>query len=131
MHGTNFRTSQIGRLRRRTDGPTLTLIWGRRGDTRIDKGDDRPTHPAQKGFTPDGLPGDARGSAVHGSEPVSPAMVSTSSGLSRFATAGLPSPGSGPNDLRGRRLDSIAEFLDRHAGDDSVAGEVNNIRLIR
>ncbi|HEY4928926.1 MAG TPA: hypothetical protein VIH95_07220 [Acidimicrobiales bacterium] len=116
MPENTFRTSRTERTRRRTDGPVLALVRGTGGSFRTTSRDVRPVHPAQPGFTPDGVPSDARFSAVHDSEPGSPPVDRTSRGNASLDTDGAASTGSGPIEHRHLVLDRMAEFLDAHAG---------------
>jgi len=131
MQGSTFRTSPTDRRHRRADGPALTLIVGTGSAPRTSIRDARPTHPAQEGLTPDGVPGDTRGSDVQVSEPVSSSPGNPSRGNTTLDTAGLTSTGSGPNDHRGMLLHRIAEFLEVHAGDDRYSAPVTEVRLLR
>ena len=131
MQGSTFRTSPTERRRRRTDGPALTLIVGTGSVSHTSIRDARPTHPAQEGFTPDGVPSDSRGSAVQVSEPGSSPLAIPSRGNATLDSAGLTSTGSGPNEHRGMLLHLIAEFLEVHAGDDGDSDPVTEVRLIR
>ena len=121
MPGSTFRTSRTERLRRHADGPVLTVIDGTGGRSRTPSRGTRPAHPAQVGFTPDGIPGDTRVSAVQASEPGPSPLRSTSRGSTSLDSDGMTSTGSGPIDHRGPVLDRIAEFLEAHAGDDATA----------
>ena len=118
MPGSTFRTSRTERIRRRTDGPALTLIRGAGGSFFTTSRDLGPVHPGQQGFTPDGVPSDARLTAVQDSEPGSPPIDRTSRGNASLDTDGTASTGSGPIDHRYLVLGRIAEFLDAHAGDE-------------
>lgn len=131
MQGSTFRTSPTERQRRRTGGPALTLLAGSGGASRTSTRDARPTHPAQEGFTPDGVPSDTRGTAVQDSEPGSSPFRSTSRGNATLDTEGLTATGSGPNDHRGLLIDLIAEFLEIHAGAGVDPPPVTEIRHIR
>ena len=117
MHGNTFRTSPSGRQRRRTDGPALTLVMGGGGVSPTTSGDARPTHPAQEGFTPDGIPSGSRGTAVRISEPGPAPSHRTSRGNATLDSAGRAASGSGPIDRRAELIGLIAEFLDEHAGE--------------
>jgi len=123
MQGTTFRTSPTDRMRRRTDGPTLTLIRGADNGSRTSIRDDRPSHPAQDGFTPDGLPSDSRDSAVHDSEPGPSPFTTSSRGSSTLDQVKVTSTGSGPINYRGQLLQLVAEFLEQHAGDDDTVSQ--------
>jgi hypothetical protein len=134
MQGNPFRASPTERLRRRTDGPALTLIVDPIGVSRTSIRDARPPHPAREGFTPDGITSDTWGSAVHSSEPGSSPFASMSRGNTTLDTEGSTSTGSGPNDHRGLLLHLVAEFLEAHAGDDidpAQNTEVTEVRHIR
>jgi len=123
MPGSSFHASRTHRRTRRSDGPALTLIQGTGGRSRTTTtGAARPAHPAQEGFTPDGIPSSTRVAAVQDSEPGSSPSRSTSRGNTTLDTDGTASPGSGPNDHRGLLLDRIAEFLEAHAGADLEQG---------
>ena len=130
MQGSTFHASRTVRLRRRTDGPALTLVRGTGGGSRTPTRDVRPAHPAQPGFTTDGIPSDARGTAVQDSEPGSPPVDHLSKGNTTLDTDGKASTGSGPIDLRDPVLDRIAQFLEAHAG-DAGTGPATGIRHIR
>ena len=130
MPGSNFRTSPTERSRRRTDGPALTLVQGTGGRSRTASRDVRPVHPGQPGFTPDGIPSDARDTAVQDSEPWSPPVDRTSRGNASLDTGGMASTGSGPIDQRYALLARIAEFLDAH-GDDVDAEPARQMRHLR
>lgn len=126
-----FHTSRTERGRRRTDGPELTLIVGTAGTPGTTTRDPRPVHPAQEGFTPDGIASDVRGAAVQDSEPGSSPSGSTSRGRPTLDTEGRTAPGSGPIDHRGLLLGLVAEFLEAHAGDAAATtgdAEVHHIR---
>ena len=131
MPGSNFHTSPTERLRRRNEGPALTLIMGTSGVSRTSNRDARPTHPAQEGFTPDGVPSDSRGSAAQVSEPGSSPHANPSRGNTTLDTVGLTSTGSGPNNHRGMLLHLIAEFLEGHAGDEDDSAQFPEVRHIR
>ena len=80
MPGSTFHASRTEHLRRRTDGPALTLVRGTGGGSRTLTRDVRPAHPAQPGFMPDGILSGARGSVVQVSEPGSPPVEHLSRG---------------------------------------------------
>jgi hypothetical protein len=122
MPGSTFRTSRTERFRRRTDGPALTLVRGAGGSFFTTSRDLGPVHPGQPGFTPDGVPSDARFTAVQDSEPGSPPIDRTSRGNASLDTEGTASTGSGPIDHRYLLLDRVAEFLEAYA-DDQVDTE--------
>ncbi len=119
MPGSTFRTSRTERRRRRTDGPALRLVVGTGGTSRTPTGDARPAHPAQEGFTPDGIPSDARYTAVRISEPGPAPSHRTSRGNAGLDSAGRAASGSGPIDRRAELIELIAGFLEDHAGDPS------------
>lgn len=96
MPGSTFRTSRTERLRRRTDGPSFTLIVGAADRSRTTHRESSPAHPAQEGFTPDGIPGDARDTAVQDSEPGSSPFRSVSRGNASLDSEGMSTTGSGP-----------------------------------
>ena len=127
MPGSTFRTSRTSRTsrterrRRHADGPVLTLIPGTRGRSGTPSCETRPAHPAQEGFTPDGIRGDARDTAVQASEPGPSPLRSTSRGSTSPDGDGMTSTGSGPIDHRGLVLDRIAEFLEANAGGDATS----------
>jgi hypothetical protein len=131
MPGSTFRTSHTERTRRRTDGPALTLVEGTGGRSRTTSRDIRPAHPAQPGFMPDGIPSNARDTAVQDSEPWSPPVDRTSRGNASLDIDGMASTGSGPIDERYRLLAHIAEFLETTADDRVGAESAREIRLIR
>ena len=128
MQRTTFRTSPTERLRRRIDGPALTMILGTGGASRTSVGGDRPPHPAQDGFTPDGVPGDSRDFTVHDSEPGPSPVAISSRGSATLDRAEVTSTGSGPNGQRGQTLQLIAEFLEQHVGSDRNAAQVTVAR---
>lgn len=128
MQGTTFRTSPTERLRRRTDGPALTLIRGTSSGSRTSIRDDRPSHPAQDGFTPDGIPSGSRDSAVHDSEPGPSPFTTSSRGSTTLDRVKLTSTGSGPNVHRGQLIQLVAEFLEQHAGDDDTVSQFSAAR---
>jgi len=130
MTGRTFTTSPPGRRRRRTDGPSLTLIQGAGGPSRTNTGDVRPVHPAQDGFTPDGVPSDARGRAVRVSGPWSSPFVPPSRGSASLDTEGVATTGSGPRIDRGALLDLMDDVLGAAVG-DTPAGPDRRIRSIR
>ena len=119
MPGAHSAPVATERIRRRTDGPALALIRGAGGSFSTTSRELGPVHPAQPGFTPDGVPSDARITAVQDSEPGSPPVDRTSRGNASLDTDGTASTGSGPIDHRYLVLDRIAEFLEAHAGDES------------
>jgi hypothetical protein len=80
---------------------------------------------------PDGIPSDARGTAVHDSEPWSPPVDRTSRGNASLDTDGMASTGSGPIDERYLLLARIAEFLEAHADEPVDAGPTHQIRRLR
>ena len=131
MPGSTFRTSPTERRRRRTDGPVLTLVEGTGGRSRTTSRDVRPAHPGQPDFMPDGIPSDARDTAVQDSEPWSPPVDRTSRGNASLDTDGMAPTGSGPIDERYRLLARIAEFLEAHAGEPVDAEPARQIRRIR
>jgi hypothetical protein len=131
MQRSTFRTSPNERLRRRHDSPALTLIVGTAGVHCANIREARPTHPGQEGFTPDGIPSDSPGSAVHVSEPGSSPFITRSRGNTALDTDGLTSTGSGPNDDRGMLLRLTDEFRELQAGDDIDTAPDTGIRLTR
>jgi hypothetical protein len=131
MQRSTFRTSPNQRLRRRTDGPALILIVGSAGVPCTSIRDARPTHPGQEDFTPDGIPSDSPGSAVHNCEPGSSPFASRSRGNTALDTDGLTSSGSVPNDDRGMSLHLTAQFCELHASNDIDAAPDTEIRLTR
>jgi hypothetical protein len=130
MPGSAFRTSPTERIRRRTDGPVLTLVEGTGGRSRTVSRDVRPAHPGQPDFMPDGIPGDAPDITVQDSEPWSPTVDRTSRGKASLDTDGMAPTGSGPNDERYLLLARIAEFLEVHAGEPVDAQPERRIRRI-
>ena len=125
MPGSTFRTSRTERSRRRTDGPALTLIRGAGCSFPTTSRELGPVHPGQPGFTADGVPSDARFTAVQDSEPGSPPVDRTSRGNASPDTDGTASTGSGPIDHRYLVLDRMAEFLGAHAGVELDTGEID------
>ena len=128
MPGSTFRTSRTERLRRRADGPVLTLILGSEGRPGTPSRETRPAHPAQEGFTPDGIRGDARDTAVQASEPGTSPSHRTLRGSTSPDGDEMTSTGSGPIDHRGLVLDRIAEFLEANAGGDATLGQRSSLR---
>ncbi len=131
MPGSTFRTSPTERLRRRTDGPALTLVVGTGGASRTTTRGARPVHPAQEGFTPDGVPSDARATAVQDSEPGPSPVLRASRGNATLDSGGRAASGSGPIDRRGQLIDLIADFLEAHAGDDAGRATTTRVRHSR
>ena len=131
MQRSTFRTSPNERLRRRNDGPALTLIVGIAGVACTSIREARPTHPGQEGFIPDGIPSDSPGSTVHVSEPGSSPFITRSRGNTALGTDGLTSTGSGPNDDRGMLIHLPAEFRELQAVADIDTGPGSEIRLTR
>jgi hypothetical protein len=129
MPGSTFHACRTERLRRSTDGPALTLVRGTGGGSRTPTRDVRPAHPAQPGFMPDGIPDDARGSAVQVSEPGSPPVEHLSRG-NTLDIDGRASTGSGPIDLPNPDLGRLVRLLEAHA-DDADGGLAAWIRSIR
>jgi hypothetical protein len=80
---------------------------------------------------PDGIPSDARDTAVQDSEPWSPPVGRTSRGNASLDTDGMASTGSGPFDERYLLLARIAEFLEAHADEHVDAEPALEIRRIR
>ena len=126
MPGSTFRTSRTERRRRHADGPVLTLIPGTRGRSGTPSCETRPAHPAQEGFTPDGIRGDARDTAVQASEPGTSPLRSTSRGSTSLDSDRMTSTGSGPIDPRGPVLERIAEFLEANAGGGATAQDAGS-----
>jgi len=124
MPGNTFRTSRTERLRRRTDGPALTLVVGCAGSPRTTIGDAHPKHPAQEGFTPDGIPSGTRVSVVQVSEPGPAPSRRTSRGNATLDSRGRAASGSGPIDRRRQLIDLVAAFLEDHAGDGATGARV-------
>ena len=131
MPGSTFRTSPTTRLRRRTDGPALTLVRGEAAISRTTIGDTRPVHPAQEGFTPDGIPSHARGTVVQDSEPGPSPSHRTSRGNATLDSEGRAASGSGPIDRRGQIIELIAGFLEEHAGDERPDAGATGVRQSR
>jgi hypothetical protein len=123
MPGSTFRTSPDQRLRRRTDGPALRLVVGTGTNSRTTSRDTRPAHPAQEGFTPDGIPSHQRDTAVQVSEPGPAPSRRTSRGNATLDSEGRAASGSGPIDRRAELIGLIAGFLDDHAGDGAGSGD--------
>jgi len=130
MPGSTFHASRTERLRRRTDGPALTLVRGTGGGSRTSTRDVRPVHPAQPGFTPDGIPSQERAAAVQDSEPGSPPVEHLSRGNTTLDIDATASTGSGPIDSPNPDLDRVARFLEALAG-DADGGHATGIRSIR
>jgi len=116
MPGSTFRTSRTERQRRHAEGPVLTLILGTQGRPGTRSRETRPAHPAQEGFTPDGIRVDARDTAVQASGPGPSPSRSTSRGSTSPDGDAMTSSGSGPIDHRRPVLERIAEFLEANAG---------------
>jgi hypothetical protein len=127
MPGSTFHASRTERLRRRSDGPALTLVRGTGGGSRTPTRDVRPAHPARPGFMPDGIPGDARGTAVQDSESGSPPVEHLSRGNATLDIDGRASTGSGPIDLRNPDLVRLVQFLQALTG-DAEGGRILNRR---
>lgn len=129
MSGSTFTTSPIGRRRRRTGGPALSLIEGSGGPSRTRGRDARPVHPAQAGFTPDGVPSDARRRAVQASGPWSSPVLMTSRGSTSPDVDGVATTGSGPTLDRGVVLDALADVLASTDG-DAPTGPDRHLRAL-
>jgi len=97
MPESTFRTSRTEQSRRRTGGPTLTLVRGTGGAPGTRScGADR-THPACEGFTPDGGTTPATGPAVQSSEPDASTPSRTSRGRASSDSGRTTHSGSGPH----------------------------------
>ena len=130
MQRSTFRTSPIERGRRRTAGPTLTLVADA-SDSATTSRDVPAWHPASEEFTPDGSPEATHLRLVQDSEPGTPTLRSTSRGSASPDSEGTASPGSGPIHERWLLIERIAQFLEATAGDPSVERPDTRIRQIR
>jgi len=130
MPGSTFHASRTERLRRRTDGPALTLVRDTGGGSCTSTRDVRPAHPAQPGFIPDGVPSDARGTAVQDSEPGSPSAEHLSRGTATLDIDGRASTGSGPINVWNPDLIRLVRLLEALA-DGADGGHVPRIHSIR
>ncbi len=130
MQRSTFRTSPIERGRRRTAGPTLTLVAGT-ADSATTSRDVPAWHPASEGFTPDGTSATTRLRLVQDSEPGTPALRSTSRGSASPDSGGTASPGSGPIPDRLLLIARVARFLEETAGDPGAHRADTRIRRVR
>jgi hypothetical protein len=120
MPGSTFHASRTERLRRRSDGPALTLVRDTGGGSGTPIRDVRPAHPGQPGFTADGVPSDTRGTAVQDSEPGSPPVEHLSRGSATLDIDGRASTGSGPINLRDPDLVRLVRLLEALTGDGGI-----------
>ena len=122
MQGSAFQINQTEQSRRRTNGPTLTLIYGSGGS---DTATPRPlvprvaerAHPGFEGFTPNGTTPGAPGPAIQVSEPESPSSCSTSRGNATPDNESATHSGSGPIMSSWQFAELAARYLDATAGD--------------
>ena len=123
MPESTFRTSRTEQSRRRTDGPTLTLVRGTGGASGTRSRATPRAHPASEGFTPDGGTTPVMGPAVQSSEPDASTPSRTSRGRASSDSGRTTHSGSGPH--APRPGDSGEQALIRRLADylEATSGE--------
>jgi len=131
MPGSTFHTSRTERSRRRTDGPTLTLLEGTGGSPGTTSRVAPRHHPGYEGFTPVGRSAPRVGRAVQSSEPGAPAPFLTSRGTATPDSGEAAHPGSGPTISQEAFVRLLEAYLEAAAGDapaETAPGRLHGVR---
>ena len=131
MHGSTFLASRADRDRRRTAGPTLTLVRGAADRPRTPTSVASRAHPAFECFTPDGLPGDDARTDVPRSGPESPPVRRPSRGSASPDAGGTAHSGPGPHVPQAELVRRIARYLDEldaRSADEAPPARIRRIR---
>ena len=126
MPTSTFRTSRTEQSRRRTDGPTLTLVRGTGGAAGTRSRGAHRAHPASEGFTPDGGTTPVMGPAVQSSEPDASTPSRTSRGRASSDSGSATHSGSGPHAPRpgdtGEQalIRRLADYLEATSGEPTA-----------